>query len=97
VLLNCFAGCSKGEVIGALGLEQDDLFPPKHRPLGTPRRTAKLATPSQILQLFAHELLFLAICALTMAQGNVLTESDRLRLLACAGRFAAIDSEVQAS
>lgn len=34
VLLHCFAGCSAGAVVAALGLSMADLFPPS----GTPRR-----------------------------------------------------------
>ncbi len=49
VLLHCFAGCSVTEIVGAIGLELHDLFPPRDTPPGTPKRTPRLLTAPQAL------------------------------------------------
>lgn len=78
-LLHCFAGCSAGDVVGAVGMELSDLFPPKpeadHRP--GMRRPFPAA---DVLQALAGEAQIVRVAAATQAAGGTLTEADRLRL-----------------
>jgi hypothetical protein len=86
VLLHCFAGCTVHEVVAALGLELHDLFPPRERPAGAPRRLASLLTAGQALALLDDELTFAAVALTNATHGVVLTPADLDRLRLAAGR-----------
>lgn len=92
VLLHCFAGCSVGEVAGALGIELHDLFPPRDIPVNAPKRTARLLTPMQALDLLHNEAQLVGVCAGNIAHGIELTDADLQRVLQAAGRIAYIRS-----
>jgi hypothetical protein len=87
VLLHCFAGCEVHEIVAALDLQLHDLFPPRERPDGAPRRTPSLLTDEQALELAVDELNFGAITAASVGHGAVLKPADVKRLLECAGRL----------
>jgi hypothetical protein len=61
VLLKCFAGCSTEAIVGALGLEMRDLFPPRPRSLErssaqtSSRRSADAGPPPTVEDLAAHK------------------------------------------
>lgn len=85
-LLHCFAGCSVENILGALGLTFDALFPPK--PLGD--RVAPLRKPfpaADALEAVAQEALIAQIAASRQARGETLTREDRARLRIAAGRI----------
>ena len=86
VLLHCFAGCEVSEVVGAIGLELHDLFPPRDVPPNAPKRTARLLTPGQALDLLHDEAQFIGIVAGNIGQGVQLSEDDRQRVMQAAGR-----------
>lgn len=94
VLLHCFAGCEVAEIVAAIGLELHDLFPPQDRPANAPKRTAKLLTTGQALDLLHDEAQLVGICAGNIGHGVALTDADRERVLQAAGRIAYIRSEV---
>ncbi len=87
VLLHCFAGCTVAEIVGAMGLELHDLFPPRDAPPGTPKRTPRLLTASQALDLLTDESLLVAVAAANVGHGVALTTVDKDRVLVAAGKI----------
>lgn len=81
VLLHCFAGCSVAEVIGAIGMELSDLFPPKDSASG-PVRNPFPATDA--LRAIAFESLVVVAAAKAVAQ---YPGAERERLLLAAERI----------
>lgn len=91
VLVHCFAGCGVDEIVGAVGLELSDLFPPRDayaRPDRRPWRAGDL------IALAAHESLVVSVAASLVAQGKTLSDTDRSRLLQAASRLQGIHDAV---
>jgi hypothetical protein len=95
ILLHCFAGCTVAEIVGAMGLELHDLFPPRQRPGKAPRKIARVLTPSQALELVENECNLIAIAGGILAEGRPLSASDRQRVMQAAGRVLAIAREAR--
>jgi len=85
VLIHCFAGCTAGEIVDAMGMELSELFPPRDRPPGAPKRTPRLLSAGQALDLLAAESQLVAIAAGNVGYGVKLTELDTTRVLKAAG------------
>ena len=86
VLLHCWAGCGAAEVLGAVGLEFDALFPPKqddHR--GKPIR--RPWNPADVLQVMAFEATVVRICAGDLYAGKPLNEAEKQRLITAMQRL----------
>lgn len=84
VLVHCFAGCSVHEIVGAVGLELSDLFPPcQHH--GKPVRRPFPATDA--LRAIGFEALVVTAAASALAQGNMVPASDYDRLIKAASRI----------
>ncbi len=94
VLVHCFAGCSVPEIVASIGLELHDLFPPRDMPPGAPKRTPKVLTASQALDLLHGESMFVAVCAGNIGQGVTLTDADRARAIKAAGRVNFLRDQV---
>ena len=86
LLVYCFAGCEVSEVVAALGLDMADLFPPRDTPAHAPKRTPRLLTAGQALELLGDESNFIAITAANIGNGVQLTQGDINRALLSAGR-----------
>jgi hypothetical protein len=85
ILLHCFVGCSVENIVGALGVEMADLFPPKpadYRPQPRVRFYA-----SELLRVINHESRIVAIAAFDMAKGRALHADDLARLQLAAQRI----------
>jgi hypothetical protein len=95
VLVHCFAGCSVEEVLGAVGMTFDDLFPEKVIE-NAPRGRRRLITASQALEVLDFEALLVAIVASDIAKGKRITDETVRRVSLAAGRISAIRQEVQA-
>ena len=95
VLLRCWHGCDADDVAGALGLDLSDLFPPRESTAGLPQRR-RMLTAGQALDLLADEANLAAVAASNLAQGVVLNDVDRTRLLVAAGRINYLRAEVVA-
>lgn len=95
VLLHCFAGCTVAEIVAAMGLELHDLFPPKDKPNGAPKRIAKLLTAGQALELLAQESLFVAVAIGNYFHGVTLTQKDLNRLTTAAGRIGLLREQTK--
>lgn len=89
VLVHCFSGCSVEEILNAIGLGFDALFPPKpeshsHSPK---HPIAKPYLPSAVLEALAFEALLVATAARQLANGETLDAGDYQRLLLAAERL----------
>jgi len=82
VLLKCFAGCEVSAIVGAVGMDMTDLFPPSE-PKYTPQPKTKFYA-SDLLRVINLEARIVAIAAFDMGKGKTLPQSDLARLqLAC--------------
>ncbi len=86
VLVHCFAGCSAHEVVGAVGLEITDLFPPRpdHDKPGKPVRQAFSAADA--IRCLSFEGMLLAVSGRAMLSGKW-TEEEQKRLVVAVGRI----------
>jgi hypothetical protein len=82
VLVHCFGGCTVDRIVGAVGMELSELFPPK-TPEYRPQPKAKFYA-SDLMRVIAMEARIVAIGAYDMGKGKTLPEADLARLqLAC--------------
>ena len=89
VLVHCFAGCSVHEVVGALGLEVSDLFPPRQHQ-GKPERRPFPAADA--LRAVAFESRVVAAAGSALLTGQPFTPADRERLILAVERIQAAAS-----
>lgn len=83
VLLKCFGGCEVSAIVGAVGMEMTDLFPPKPQDYTKPQPKVKFYA-TDLLRAINHESRIVAIAAFDMARGKTLPREDLARLqLAC--------------
>lgn len=87
VLLYCFAGCSVSAVVAALGLDMSELFPPRQVTGNEPKRTPRLLTNGQALELLDTEAHLVAVAAANVLHGVVLNQNDVTRITQAAGRI----------
>ena len=79
ILLHCFGGCPTEDVLDAIGLTFDDLFPER---LPDPHRPMRRAYPAaDVLEALSSELYIVLVCAADLNAGKALQEQDRQRLL----------------
>lgn|SRR3990167_4321719 len=86
VLVHCFAGCSVEEILGAVGMDFDALFPDKPQEYAKPLRRPFPA--ADVLAAVESEALTVAVAAYNIAHGIELDDADRERLLAAYHRIA---------
>ena len=89
VLLHCFAGCDSADVLAAVGLSLSDLFPEKLTHHGKPGKPNHWHAAREALQVLSVECLIVAVAAENVAQGIVLSDEDRSRLIQSACRIRA--------
>jgi len=94
ILIHCFAGCSVHEVVGAVGLDLSDLFPPRPQDpaqVGKPERRPFPA--ADILRAVAFETMVVAMAGTALLAGQPMNAFDRDRLFIAVGRIqAALDA-----
>lgn len=91
-LLHCFGGCSPEDVMGAIGMEMHELFPPRtpDYQADKPVRFGGIRfTPLDALRCLAGEGTVVALLAADMAEGKVLSPDEQDRLVTACGRLAA--------
>lgn len=78
VLIHCFAGCSPGEVLGAVGLSMEDLFeePLYHRG----KQLKRGIYPRDVLIALKTEIMIVMISSFDLRKGKALSEVDQERL-----------------
>jgi hypothetical protein len=92
ILLHCFGGCGVMDVLGAIGLEPMELFPPGDgtwRPDETGRVAQSKFTAIDALRALGYVGGQLAIFAADMAEGKVLSSKERDQLGVACSRIAA--------
>ena len=88
VLLHCFGGCEVSAIVGAVGMDMTDLFPPKPDmgiPM-TPQPKVRFFA-SDLLRVIALEAQIVAVAAYDMGRGKTLPEADLDRLKLAAQRI----------
>jgi hypothetical protein len=94
LLIHCFAGCDVGEIVAAVGLGLEQLFPtPSSTPFVRGRRE-RLITARQGLEIVAQEALVTVVIGSDVANGKPVTRELADRLWLAAGRIRAAYSEV---
>lgn len=87
VLLHCFAGCPVDAVVGAMGFDLSNLFPPRQVTGHEPKRTPRLLTPSQAIELLDYEAHLVAVAAVNVSRGITLNQTDIERVSKAAARI----------
>lgn len=89
LLLKCWAGCTAGDVVAAVGLDLRDLFPPRAGAPGAgsaPVRRPWLAT--DLLRLAAHEAGIVVLVVADSVAGRDVSVVDHDRMVEAAARLA---------
>jgi hypothetical protein len=86
VLIHDFAGCTTSDVLAAVGLTLEDLFPARQGGYSGARERRPFSA-LDILRCVAFESLLVSISAQNLANGGELSEFDRKRLLLAASRL----------
>lgn len=94
VLVKCFAGCSIDQIVGAVGMSIEDLFPP--RDVGEKKRERRPFSPREIALALERELTVAWVLLGDIGAGKVIGKSDRERAKVCAERCAAMLLELTA-
>ncbi len=94
VLLRCWSGCGVEQIVGALGLDLTDLFPPRESGAGRPQRR-RLITAGQALDLLEAEMTLAVVCAADLARGEALDPGMHDRLLKSAARVTMLRQEAR--
>ena len=87
-LLHCFSGCSVEEILAALGLTFDDLFPERAIDHHL-KRERRPFNALDVLRAVADETLIVSVAAMRLGNGNEITPKDRERLLIAGARISA--------
>ena len=84
ILLHCFAGCPVDSVVGAIGMDMTDLFPPDEKrrdyPVEGKPRLKPAFYASDLIRILAFEALGVSICAHDIRKGKKLSDDDNERL-----------------
>lgn len=87
-LVHCFAGCTVHEVVGAVGMEVTDLFPPRPvDPAHVGKSERRPFPAADILRAIGFEALVVGCAAAALSAGEPLALADRDRLLLAVGRI----------
>ena len=85
VLVHCFAGCETESVLGAVGMDMTDLFPPEEKRRQYTEHGKPSVKPafyaSDLMRIIAFEALVVQVVAFDMAAGKRPSEQDRQRLM----------------
>ncbi len=93
VLLHCFGGCSAADVLSAIGLGFDALFPESTK-FQPPERRRRLLSSNQALELLDNESLIVLIVARDIYRKRDVNAADLERVSKAYGRIAALRDEV---
>lgn len=85
VLLHCFAGCETASVLGAIGMDMTDLFPPDDKRREYPVTGKPSMKPaffaSDLMRIIHLEALVVQIVAFDIANGKTPNQETRERML----------------
>lgn len=80
VLLHCFGGCDSGSVLGAVGLEFRDLYPPRNTVVPFRRASVSRIPAVDALAALDHEAQVIAVIGADVRQHRELDEATWQRL-----------------
>lgn len=86
-LLKCWAGCPVESIVAAIGLTMADLMGEAPHDYHANHKRANRIPASVVLKAMAFNALVVGLYAAQMAQGRVLTDEDKTKLLALSGAF----------
>lgn len=93
VLVKCYAGCSFESILGAVGLDASELFPPK--PIGDHAPAIKRPWSARdVARSLEHEAAIAWVVLTDLAAGKVITKGDRERAGVAADRCAHLIREL---
>ena len=92
IILHCFAGCSVQEIVGAVGMDMTDLFPPT-TPNYKPQPAIKFYA-ADLLRVLHLEASIVMVSAFNLQQGVKLKDADLARLKLA---YQRIDSAMEAT
>jgi hypothetical protein len=95
VLLKCHAGCDVQAICGALGLSIDDLFPPRRSDDQRPAPVKKPWAARDVIAALRAETMIGWLLLTDIANGKVVTRSDRERAKLAAERAAHLMLELE--
>jgi len=85
ILLHCFAGCETANVLGAVGMDMSDLFPPDSKRREYPVEGKPSMKPaffaSDLMRIIHFEALVVQIVAYDIANNKMPNEETRERML----------------
>ena len=85
ILLHCFAGCETAAVLGAVGMDMTDLFPPDEKRREYPVTGKPSMKPaffaSDLMRIIGFEALVVQIVAFDIANGKPLSKETQDRML----------------
>jgi hypothetical protein len=79
ILIKCFAECSVDEVVGAVGLKLEDLFPPRQK-ADFVKGDRRLFPAADILRCVADEVMIAWVISRDMERGQTIRDFDFERL-----------------
>lgn len=85
ILLHDFAGCDVEEILGAIGLTFDVLFPERPIEYGKPERRPFL--PSDVFEIARFEISVVAIVAADLHKNRAVSEADYQRVFVAVERI----------
>ena len=82
LILKCFAGCETIDVLGAIGMDWDDVMPPKQPveriPTVKPLKQTIYATDA--LRVIKNEAMIITMAAMDINKGRVITDAELSRI-----------------
>lgn len=88
VLVHCFAGCDVHQIVGAVGLQITDLFPPRETSHHYPRERRPFPA-ADVLRAIGFEVLVVMTAGAALLDGKPFNQADRERLALAVGRIRA--------
>ena len=88
VLIHCFSGCDTANVLAAVGLTLEDLFP-ENREIQRGKSERRPFPAADVLRCLAFETTLVAVACANTLSGYPFTQADRDRLFIAAGRIQA--------
>lgn len=85
ILVHDFAGCAAHEVLGAVGLTFDDLFPPRESQHARPERRPYI--PADVYEIARMEIGIVAVIGADLHKSRSVSEADYQRLFVAIARL----------
>lgn len=95
VLMHCFAGCEVGAVLGAIGLDLADLYPPREGAGNGRQAERRPFSVRDCIEALQAELRVAWVLLADLAAGREPTEADRRRAIKARDRCAALIEELR--